>query len=126
MNVTGIDVKTILLPLVGLVLFGFGAYGQFFASPSVTAADQARCQAIVTAQADGNQEVLDNLLPSCTEPGMVAMMDAQASNATAQEAGAAIAAANQADTDNYLLNWFLMGLGFVLILSAAITSRKRV
>lgn len=110
--------------ILGLALLGFGSYREF-ATPSVSDADRARCEQIVRDQNGGNAEVLDTLLPKCTDPGMVAMMDAQASGDDAQAAARRISAANQGDAKFNVLNWMLIGAGLGALAGGFQIGRRR-
>lgn len=115
--------RKLILALVGIALLGFGGYRQF-AAPAVSADDKARCESIVRDRyADAESQ--NAFLPKCGEPGAVAMMDAQASDDSAQDAAARIAAANQGDLSNHLLDWALIGMGLVLVAGAALPFKRR-
>lgn len=114
----------IFLLVVGLGLVGFGFYRQTM-NAGVSAMDQARCEQIVRDSSGNSQEALDALLPKCSEPGMVAMMDAQASGVDAVSASQSIASANQGDVTAHLLDWFLIGAGLAALAGAAAIGRLR-
>lgn len=116
--------QKLIVALIGLTLVGFGGYRQLVA-PAVSAADQARCEALVQEQQGNSPEALEAFLPKCSEPGMVAMMDAQTSGAGAQEAAARIAAANQGDFSNHMIDWALIGAGLVMLAGSAAIGRRR-
>lgn len=116
--------QKLILVLVGIALLGFGGYRQFFSS-AVSTADQTRCEQLVRAQNGDSAEALALLLPKCSDVGMVAMMDAQASGDGAQAAAARIASANQNDTSAHLLDWALIGAGVVALGAGAATGRRR-
>ncbi len=110
--------------ILAVALIGFGAYRQF-AGSGVSTADQARCEEAVRAEHAGNQEALAALLPSCGDPGMVAMMDARANGASAETAAANIASANRNDILSTLINCALIGAGIGAFGAAFRTPRKR-
>lgn len=116
--------KTLVYIALAVALIGFGAYRQF-SGPTVSAEDQARCEQIVRADYADSQEGLDAFLPKCNEPGMVAMMDARATGASAQTAASNIAAANRTDIVATLINCALIGAG-IGALGAAAVARRRV
>ena len=116
--------KNVILVVIGLGCLGFGGYRQW-AGAGVSDADRARCEAAVQAQNGDSAEALALLLPKCGDPGMVAMMDAQAAGDDAAGAAQRIAAANQADTGAHLVDWALIGAGLVALAGAA-TLRRRV
>ena len=103
----------IVLIVIAVVLMGFGAYRQF-AVPAASAEDRARCEALVQEKYQGAPEMLSN----CDDPGMIAMMDAQGANSSAEQAAQAIASANQADLSGDMLNWLLIGLGIGALIAA--------
>ena len=114
--------KKLIFVVVGLALLGFGGYSQFF-SPAVSAADQTRCEQLVRSQ--NGAEALALLLPKCSDAGMVAMMDAQASGDDAQAAARRISAANEDDTNAHLLDWALIGAGLISLGAGAVSYRRR-
>lgn len=113
----------ILMIIVALALLGFGGWRQFGGS-AVSAEDQARCEQIVRDRNPDNQEAQNALLSSCGDPGMVAMMDAQASGAGAQDAAASIAAVNQQDTTGTMVNYGMIGLGIALLIGGLLGRRR--
>lgn len=115
--------KNVVLLLVGLVLVGLGGYRQFV-QPAVSEADRIRCEGHVRVQNEGNAEALATLLPKCADPGMVAMMDAQASGSGAQAAAQSIAAANTAQSSAAMIDYALIGVGIALLLGAAMGRRR--
>lgn len=119
-----IVVQKILLVIIGLALLGFGGYRQFVES-GVSPADQARCEQQVRDQNGQDAETLALLLPKCSDVGMVAMMDAQASGDDAQAAAARISAANQGDLTSHVLDWAMIGAGLVALAGAAMIARRR-
>lgn len=116
--------QKLLLVIIGLALLGFGGYRQF-ADAGVSAADQARCEELVRAQSGSDAEALALLLPKCSDPGMVAMMDAQASGDDAQAAARRISEANQGDLSAHLLDFLMIGAGLVALAAAAVLNRRR-
>lgn len=115
--------QKILFAVLGIALIAFGGYRQFVA-PSVNPADQARCETLVRDQSAGDEQALAELLPRCVDPGMVAMMDAQAAGDNAQAAAARIAAANQTDYSDHILDWALIGFSLVMLAFAAVGRRR--
>lgn len=107
---------------LGLGLIAFGCYRQFVGS-SVSSADQMRCEQLVRERND--VETMEAVLPMCSDPGMVAMMDAQAAGDNAQAAAQRISGANQSDINAYLLDWALIGAGLIALASSAILGRRR-
>lgn len=116
--------KKLVLVIIGLALLGFGGYRQFSGS-AVSSADQARCEQQVRSQNGDSAEALALLLPKCSDVGMVAMMDAQASGDDAQAAARRISAANQNDTSAHLLDWALIGAGVVALGAGVAPLRRR-
>lgn len=110
--------------LLAVALIGFGGYRQF-AGSSVPAEDRARCEQIVRTENGDSQEALDILLPKCSDPGMVAMMDARANGASAQTAASSIAAANKTDIVSTLINCALIGAGIGALVAAVGAKRKQ-
>lgn len=119
----GSPMRKLVLVVVGLALLGFGGYRQFFSS-AVSSADQMRCEQLVRSQNGESTEAIDLLLPKCSDAGMVAMMDAQASGDDAQAAARRISAANQDDTSAHMVDWALIGAGLVALGGAAVAGRR--
>lgn len=117
------NISYLIFILVGAGLIGFGAWRQF-ATPQVSAADRARCESLVRAEAQGNSGVVDALLPKCADAGMVAMTDARAEGLGAQATAQRIAAANQADTKGTMINYALIGAGLALLLGGLLGRRR--
>ncbi|NPD16268.1 hypothetical protein HOY34_13795 [Xinfangfangia sp. D13-10-4-6] len=115
--------KSVLFLAAAVALIGLGGYRQFGQS-SVSAEDQARCEGIISAEYASSPESVAELAPRCSDPGMVAMMDARASSSSAQEAAQSIAAANQGDYVSTLINCALIGAG-IGALGAAFAGRRR-
>jgi hypothetical protein len=113
--------QKLILVVIGLTLLSFGGYRQFF-SPAVNSADQTRCEQLVRGQ--NGDEALAFLLSKCSDAGMVAMMDAQASGDDAQAAARRISAANQDDTSDHLLDWALIASGLVTLGAGAVSGRR--
>lgn len=116
--------QKIILLIVGLALLGFGGYRQVFGA-AVSPADQARCEQLTRERSGDSAEALAALLPKCSEPGMVAMMEAEAAGEGAQAAAQRIASANQGDLGNHMLDWALIGAGLVLVAAAAVLGRRK-
>lgn len=107
--------RSITLTVVGALALGAGLYMQLGTS-GVSAADQQRCETIIRDKYSSSAESIATLLPKCSEPGMVAMMDAQASGAGAAAAAQSIASANQSDIGSNALNFGLIGIGIGLLI----------
>lgn len=112
---TNTSSRSLRLAGIGVLALVAGAYLQF-TSGSVSAADQQRCETIVLQTYGDSQEAKTTLLPKCSEPGMVAMMDAQAQGSTAQAAAQSIASANQSDIGSNALSFGLIGIGIGLLI----------
>lgn len=113
-----------ILVIIGLVLLGFGGYRQFFSS-DVSSVDQTRCEQLVRSQNSDSAEALTLLLPKCSDAGMVAMMDAQASGDDAQAAARRISEANQDEVSTHLLDWAMIGAGAVALGAGAAIGGRR-
>lgn len=121
------SIRSILLPGIGVLALAAGFYVQTN-SGSVPATDKSRCEGIIQTIYGDNAEVKASLIPKCSEPGMVAMMDAKANGSSATEAAQAIASANQSDISTTLLSYGLMGLGVGALFSGVasmLNARKR-
>jgi len=116
--------RKVVLIVVGLALLGFGGYRQLFGS-DVSSADQMRCEQLVRSQNGDSAEAIDLLLPKCSDAGMVAMMDAQASGDDAQAAALRISAANQVDTSAHMLDWALIGGGLAALAGGVVAGRRK-
>ncbi|MFV0291991.1 MAG: hypothetical protein ACK5II_01690 [Paracoccus sp. (in: a-proteobacteria)] len=114
----------LIIVVVALAMIGFGAW-RLFTAGGVSAEDQVRCEQLVHDRNGDSQEGLDVLLSKCSDPGMVAMMDAQASGADAQTAARNISEANRKDVASSSLNYALIGFGISLLLGGAIAFRKQ-
>lgn len=115
-----------VLLLAGAVALAAGLYLNFMTG-AVSSADQLRCETNVKTVYNNSQEALTTLLPKCSEPGMVAMMDAQANNSSAAAAAQAISSANSSDIGSNALSFGLIGIGIGLLiggLARALRSRK--
>lgn len=121
----GYVMPKILLLILGLAMLGFAGYRQIFAA-AVSPEDQARCEQLLRSDSANTAETLALLLPKCSEPGMVAMIDARAGGDSAQATAQRIATANQSDTSAHLLDWALIGGGLVALAAAALAGRRRV
>lgn len=117
--------QKIFLFILGFSLIAFGGYRQL-AGSSVSPADQLRCEQVVRDRNEGNSDAVQTLLPMCSDPGMVAMMDAQAEGDDARAAAQRISAANQSDTGAHLLDWALIGAGLVALTGTAVVGRRHV
>ncbi len=116
--------KKIVFILIAVCLVGLGSWRQF-ASQSVSAADQSRCEAIVKEAYAASPASIDALIGKCDEPGTVAMMDARKNNLGAEAAAQAVASANQQDILSILLNCALIGAGIGAAGAAVGAGRKR-
>lgn len=111
---------------LGVVALAAGLYLQFSTS-SVPAADQQRCETFIQEKYKDSAEAKATLLPKCSEPGMVAMMDAEANGSGASAAAQSIASANQSDMGFNALSFGLIGVGIGLLIggiSTQLRSRK--
>jgi hypothetical protein len=120
--------KTFFYAGLGVILLGTGLYLQF-GMAGVSPADRLRCEQAIEKIYGDSDEAKDTLLPKCSEPGMVAMMDARAGGAGAEQAAQAIAGANRSDLVGILLNCALIGAGIGGLGAAATAfrqARKRV
>ncbi|WP_454815328.1 hypothetical protein [Labrys neptuniae] len=115
--------KTFLYAGLGVVLLGVGLYLQF-GTVGVSPADRLRCEQAIEKIYGDSDEAKYTLLPKCGEPGMVAMMDARAGGAGAEQAAQAIATANRSDLIGILLNCALIGAGIGALGAAAAASRQ--
>lgn len=116
--------KTQIYILIAVLLVGIGAYRQF-STPSVPEADQARCEQQVRDEYGSDTETANTMIESCDQPGMVAMMDARATGAGAEQAASSIAAANQTDILSVMINYALIGAGIGALLVAFAPKKKR-
>ncbi|WP_024898750.1 hypothetical protein [Brucella rhizosphaerae] len=112
---SAIKAPTIMVA-AGVVFLIGGFYLQFSAS-GVSSADQLRCEQNVKNIYKDSAEAQKTLIPTCAEPGVVAMMDAQANGSGAFDAAAAIASANQSEVGSGALGYGLMGVGIALLVS---------
>ncbi len=109
--------QKIFLSIIGVSFLALGGYRQLISS-SVGPADQLRCEQVVRDRHEGNYDAVETLHSKCSDPGVVAMIDAQA-------AAQRISAANQSDTSAHLLDWALIGSGIVALSGAAVIGRRR-
>lgn len=116
--------QKLVLAIVGLTLLSLGGYRLIFSS-AVSSADQTRCEQLVRSQNGDSAEALALLLPKCSDAGMVAMMDAQASGDDAQATARRISEANQDDVSAHLLDWALIGAGMVSLGAGATIGGRR-
>lgn len=116
--------KTQIYILIAVLLVGIGAYRQF-STPTVSAADQARCEQLVRDEHGSDAEAADTMVINCNEPGMVAMMDARANGAGAEQAASSVAAANQTDILSVMINYALIGAGIGALMVAFAPRKKR-
>ena len=99
-----------LLALV-TVLVGLGGY--FLSAPKGVSSDQkAACEAALDKRG-GSAPSISELKKQCNDVGMVAMMQAQGQNESAQDAAKRISAANQAEVGANGLQMFFLGLSLV-------------
>ncbi|MDR7123507.1 hypothetical protein [Pseudotabrizicola sp. 4114] len=116
--------KKLLLVIIGLALLGLGGYRQFTGA-GVSAADQMRCEQQVRAQSGTDAEALALLLPNCSDVGIVAMMEAQASGDDPQATARRISEANQGDLTAHVLDWAMIGAGLAALAAAAAAAMSR-
>lgn len=118
--------RSLRLVGIGVLALIAGAYLQL-RSGAVSAADQRRCETILLQNYGDSPEAKASLLPKCSEPGMVAMMDAEEQGATAQAAAQSIALANQSDIGSNALSFGLIGVGIGLLvggIASALRAKK--
>lgn len=96
----------IALAIGAVISFGFGG------AVGASAAQEAACRAEM-AESGGEAAAMAD---RCNEATFAIAMTANRSGMTAQEAGAAIAAANQSEVGGSTLGKLLMGLGFGLLI----------
>lgn len=103
---------------VALAVVGLGGY--FMSAPAGVSPDQkAACEAAVDKR--GSDPALAEIKKKCSDVGMVAMMQAQEKNESAQEAAQRISAANRAEKGANGLQMFFLGLtvmGFLGLLTS--------
>ena len=118
--------RSMILSIVGALALVGGLYMQFGTS-AVSPADQQRCEKIILDTYGNSEEAKNALLPKCSEPGMVAMMDAKANNSSAASTAQSIASANQSDIGSNALSFGLIGAGIGLLLGgvASLLRRKK-
>lgn len=118
--------RSMILSIVGALALAGGLYMQFGTS-AVSLADQQRCEKIILDTYANSEEAKTALLPKCSEPGMVAMMDAKANNSSAASTAQSIASANQSDIGSNALSFGLIGAGIGLLLGgvASLLRRKK-
>lgn len=118
--------RSMILSIVGALALAGGLYMQFGTS-AVSLADQQRCEKIILDTYGNSEEAKNALLPKCSEPGMVAMMDAKANNSSAASTAQSIASANQSDIGSNALSFGLIGAGIGLLLGgvASLLRRKK-
>lgn len=118
--------RPMILSIVGALALAGGLYMQFGTS-AVSLADQQRCEKIILDTYGNSEEAKNALLPKCSEPGMVAMMDAKANNSSAASTAQSIASANQSDIGSNALSFGLIGAGIGLLLGgvASLLRRKK-
>lgn len=115
--------KSVVYLALAVVLIGAGSYRQF-GMGGVSAEDQARCEGIIRAEYADSPDSIAQLVESCDEPGMVAMMDGRANSSSAEETAQSIASANSGDLISVLINCGLIGAG-IGALGAAFGARRR-
>ncbi len=109
-----------ILAVVGALALAGGLYLQTGAG-GVSAADKQRCETIVLQTYGNSEEAKASLLPKCSEPGMVAMMDAKANQLDATSTAQSIASANQSDIGFNALSFGLIGIGIGLLIGGLAT-----
>ena len=100
-----------LLMIVAIVLLLGGLYLGGWIGNSVSTADRERCEKIVTERYGADSEGGKLMLSKCTEPGMVAMMDAQNEGQDAQTTASNIGKANRSGFLSLLLAGVMVGAG---------------
>lgn len=116
--------RPMFLSVIGAFALASGLYLQF-GTIAVSLADKQRCEKIVLDLYGNSEEAKSALLPKCSKPGMVAMMDAKANNSGAASAAQSIATANQSDISTSALNFGLIGAGIGLLLGGIISLLRR-
>ncbi|PID83891.1 hypothetical protein CSB09_03610 [Candidatus Gracilibacteria bacterium] len=116
--------KAIAFIVIGAIMALFGAWN-LFVGAGVSSADRLQCEEIVREKYANVPEALATMLPKCDEPGMVAMMKASQSNASAQVAAKNIASANKQGFSSTLIGGFCLGLGAVLLIAGIPLLRKK-
>lgn len=117
---TNTSSRSMLFIGLGALALAGGLYLQLF-SGSVSLADKQRCENIVLETYKDSAEAKTTLLPKCSEPGMIAMMDAKANGSGASAAAQSISAANQSDIGSSALNFGLIGVGLGLLIGGIAT-----
>ncbi len=117
--------QKVILIIIGLGSIGFSGYRQLLGADMRTAA-QTRCEQLVRDRSSDSRGALDALLPGCSDPGMVAIMDAQTSGADAHSAASRISSANRRELKSHMMDWALIGAGFVTLAVALVMGRRRI
>lgn len=108
--------------LAVLLVVGLGGY--FMSAPAGVIPEQkAACEAAVDKR--GSDPALAELKQKCNDVGMVAMMQAQEKNESAQEAAQRISTANRADTGANGLQMLFLGLAIVGVFGLLISFFKK-
>lgn len=100
-----------------------------FAGSGITAADRQRCEETIRNIYADTEETRNLLLPRCSEPGMIAMMDARANDMGAEETARSVGSANRGSILSDLISYALIGGGIGSIGAACapfVRRKKRV
>lgn len=108
---------SLFLGALGVVFAVAGIY-MLFGSNAVPVEDRQRCLANIEKIYTDNPAAKADFLTKCDDPGMVAMLDAQAGNARAKDAARAIASANRSDIATNVLSYGFIGFGAVLLIGS--------
>ncbi len=110
--------------IASAILLAVGLGGYFMSAPAGVSPEQkAACEAAVDKR--GSDPALAELKQKCNDVGMVAMMQAQEKNESAQEAAQRISAANRADTGANGLQMLFLGLAIVGVFGLLISFFKK-
>ncbi|MDH7797115.1 MULTISPECIES: hypothetical protein [unclassified Beijerinckia] len=115
---------SITLSIAGIILLAIGFYIQF-GNNGVSQADEQRCAAIVERLYGNSPQAKEALRPKCSEPGMVAMMDARTEGKGASETAQAIASANNGSLGADIVSYALMGGGAAVLLAGLALLMRR-
>lgn len=115
---------SITLAIVGIILLASGFCIQF-GNGGVSTADEQRCAQIVERLYADSQPAREALRPKCSEPGMVAMMDARTEGKGASETAQAIASANNGSLGADVVSYGLMGGGAAVLLAGLALLMRR-
>lgn len=116
--------KTVLYLIVAVVFLAAGAFA-YLSSNNVTAADQLACEQQVQLVYGSSPEQIEQLATRCKSAGMVAMMNAQVNNLSAEQSAQNIANANQGGLIKTLIACVLFGGGIGALGAAFRSARDR-